>query len=59
MVPAEKIPEPCPPSLEGRHRPLYNGPAIWWRAGRNTGAGRAQQEDFLTKPEIRTEADRT
>jgi hypothetical protein len=35
MVPAEKIQEPWPPSLAGRHRPLCNGPAEGWRAGRN------------------------
>jgi hypothetical protein len=49
MVPAEKIPEPWPPSLAGRHRPLYNGPAGGWRAGCNPGAGGAQREDFFNQ----------
>jgi hypothetical protein len=49
MVPAEKIPEPWPPSLAGRHRPLCNGPAGGWRAGRNSGAGRAQRGDFFNQ----------
>jgi hypothetical protein len=53
MVPAEKIPEPWPPSLADRHHPLCNGPAGGWRAGRNPEAGGAQRGDFLTKAEIR------
>jgi hypothetical protein len=39
MVPAEKIPEPWPPSLADRHHPLCNGPAGGWRAGRKSGRG--------------------
>jgi hypothetical protein len=53
MVLAEKIPEPWSPSLAGRHRPLCNGSAGGWRAGRNPGACGAQRRDFLTKPKIR------
>jgi hypothetical protein len=45
MVLTEKIFETCPPSLADRHRPLCNGPAGGWRAGRNPGADSAQQED--------------
>jgi hypothetical protein len=53
MVPAEKIPEPWPPSLASRHRPLYNGPAEGWRAGRNPGVVGHSEGIFLTKPKIR------
>jgi hypothetical protein len=49
MVPAEKILEPWPPSLAGRHRPLCNGPAGGWRAGRNPRAGGAQRGDFFNQ----------
>jgi hypothetical protein len=52
MVPAKKIPEPWPPSLAGHHRPLCTCPAGGWRAGRNPGAGGAQQGGGLTNPEI-------
>jgi hypothetical protein len=47
MIPAEKIPEPWPSSLAGRHHPLYNGPAGGWRTGRNLGASGAQRGDFF------------
>jgi hypothetical protein len=53
IVLAEKIPEPCSPSLAGRYRPLCNGPAGGWRIGRNPGVDGAQRGDFLTKPKIR------
>jgi hypothetical protein len=46
MVLAEKISKLWPPSLAGRHRPLYND-----LAGHNPGASSAQREDFLTKSE--------
>jgi hypothetical protein len=47
MVLTEKISEPWYPSLAGHHRPLCNCPAGEWRAGRNPGAGGAQQGDFF------------
>jgi hypothetical protein len=49
MVSAEKISEPWPLSLAGRHHPLCKGPAGGWRAGRNTGAGWAQRVDFFNQ----------
>jgi hypothetical protein len=33
MVPARKSPNPGPPSIADRHRPLCNGPVGGWRAG--------------------------
>ena len=50
IVSAEKIREPWPPSLANCHRPLCNGPAGGWRAGRNSRAGRHIEGIFLTKP---------
>jgi hypothetical protein len=55
MVLAKKISEPWPagpPSLAGHHRPLYNGTAGGWRAGRNQERARHSEGIFLTKPEI-------
>ena len=46
---SRKNPRTLPPSLAGRHRPLCNGPAGGWRAGRNPGAGEAQQADFFNQ----------
>jgi hypothetical protein len=55
IVPAEKIPKPCPPSLAGRHHPLCNtqpegGAQDVTRelAGHNEGI-------FLNKPKIRSQ----
>jgi hypothetical protein len=45
----ENPPNPSPPSLAGRHRPLCNGPAGGWRAGRNPEAGGAQRGDFFNQ----------
>jgi hypothetical protein len=59
IVPAEKIPEPFPPSLAGRYRPLCNGSAGGWRTGRNPGVGGAQRGDFLPSPKFALEGDRT
>jgi hypothetical protein len=47
MVPAQKTPNPSLPSIAGRHRPLCNGLAGGWRAGRNPGAGGTQRGDLF------------
>jgi hypothetical protein len=60
MVSTEKkSPNPGSPSLAGHHRPLCNGPAGGWRAGRNQERAGHNEGIFLTMHEIGPEGDRT
>jgi hypothetical protein len=53
MVPAEKIPNPSPPSLAGRHCPLCNSQPEGGEQDVTREQAEHNEEIFLTKPEIR------